>query len=64
MKAAELMGEMSIHKIREPAPRSFNIPTINILLVFKEISKKHVYVWAQKPKKNTAAGDFHTWFTP
>lgn len=44
MKAAELMGEMSIHKIREPALCSFNILTINILLVFKGISKKHVYL--------------------
>lgn len=39
MKAAELMGKMSIYKIQKLAPRSFNILTINIMLVFKEISK-------------------------
>lgn len=31
MKAAELMGKMSIHKIQKLALRSFNILTINII---------------------------------
>lgn len=55
MKAAELMGKMSIHKIQKLAPLSFAILTINIILVFIEISQNMaIYEYKNLKEKDSS----------
>lgn len=55
MKAAELMGKMSIHKIQKLAPLFFAILTINIILVFIEISQNMAIYEYKNPKEKDSS---------